>query len=202
VSGRTAVGLTTFTPRIIREGVPSLLPMDNRSPGLHVSEIINRLCVQLGHWVPTEGPNLVKFELGNALEHAVVERYALHDPDRYIRPGELVLDDVYGTPDLLDLYDEAVEECKCTWLSTKHPVDGTKFWHYWVQIKCYCKMMGWSKGRLHVCFVNGNYRRGDDESGPVYRVWEVEFTQEELDKNWAMILKHGRRWQQEGLMGV
>jgi hypothetical protein len=174
--------------------------MLNRSPGIHVSHVIHKLCVSLGHYVPDDEPNKVKWELGNALEHAIVERYALHDPDRWIRPGELVLDDVYGTPDLLDLYDEAVEECKCTWLSTKHEVTGQKFWHYWVQVKAYCKMMGWTVGRLHVCFVNGNYKRGDDESGPVYRVWEQRFTQKELDDTWSMLLKHGRKWYAEGLI--
>lgn len=185
--------------RLIREGVPNLLPMTNRSPGKHVSHIIHSLCVNLGHYVPDDAPNTVRFELGNALEHAVIDRYTLDDPDRYIRPGEFEVDGVHGTPDLLDLYDEAVEECKLTWLSTKHEVDSQKFWHYWVQLRAYCYMVGltmgdgWSIGRLHVCFVNGNYKYGDDGSGPVYKVWECRFTKEELEKNWRMLLKHSER---------
>lgn len=182
---------------LVRDGMPDLLPMQGRSPGIHISQIIRYLCIRLGHFEDRgeEAWNQAQLELGNAFEHAIVERYALNDPDRYVRPGELERDKLFGSPDLLDIIEETVDELKCTWMSSmKHDVEGEKFWRYWVQIKAYCYMMGWSVGRLHVLFVNGDYRN----SGPVYRVWRQEFTQQELWENWQMLLSHAAYVTPEG----
>lgn len=167
--------------KLISDVMPELLPMQGRSPGVHVSSIISRMCIALGHF-KDDGKDLPKayMELGCALEHAIIQRFALDDPDRYQQPGELELDNMFGTPDLLDLTDEAVIEIKLTWMSSNHEPDSQKFWRYWVQLKAYCKMMGWPLGRLHVCHIVGDWRG----SGPIYRVWECKFDREELDDNW------------------
>jgi hypothetical protein len=174
-----------MTYRLVSEGMPDLLPMTGRSPGIHVSDVIHDLCVSLGHYEPGDfdGPAMTRMQLGCALEHAIVHRFALDSPDRYVQPGELELDGLYGTPDLLDLEDGADTEIKLTWMSSRHDPDSEKLWRYWVQIKAYCRMLELTLGRLHVCHVMGDYKG----SGPVYRVWEREFTHQELLENWAML---------------
>ena len=179
-------------PTLIASGIPELLPMVRTgAPGAHVSAIIRSICIRMKHFEDSEdGPSQTRLELGCAFEDAVVDglkrRHVAHDPDRYCSPGQLELDGLFGTPDLLDVTDWAIVEIKLTWLSSRHDPESIKFWKYWVQIKAYCKMVHTLVGRLHVGHINGNYRGGD----PEYNVWEWRFTQQELDENWAMLLTH------------
>ena len=136
-------------------------------------------------------------ELGCALEHAIAERYEQDEPGRYLAIGELALDGVTGTPDLVDLVDNAVIEIKLTWSSgslERNPPDSQKFWRYWVQLMSYCKMYGTNTGRLHVCHINGDYA---ENRFPIYRVWERKFTDEELATNWRMILTNAEKESQK-----
>jgi hypothetical protein len=177
--------------KLIYEGMPDLLPMEGRSPGVHVSDIIHDLCVKLGHYEDRDNNGEVNafMGLGSALEHAVVHRFALDEPDRYLQVGELEMDGIFGTPDLLDTKDWALTEIKLTWMSSRHEPDSEKFWRYWVQIKAYCAMMVTTVGRLHVCHVMGDYKG----SGPTYRIWECRFSDQELAENWAMLRTHGEK---------
>lgn len=184
---------------LLLEGMPELLPMRGRSKGLHVSHVIHDMCIRMGHYQERDDSdrNQAQLELGNAVEHALIERYMLHsqddEPDRYVRPGELEKDGMFGTPDLVDFYDSAINEFKLTWMSAKQQPDGMKFWKYWTQVKAYCYMMDWLIGRLHVMFVNGYYP-GKDTVGfgysPIYRLYEHRFTRPELERNWLNLQQH------------
>jgi hypothetical protein len=186
-------------PRLIATGLQELLPMERGGkPWTHISFIIHDLCIRLGH-LKDYGDNalvtperMTYWELGNAFEEEVVvgltNRYAQHDPERYVRPGELELDGLHGNPDFLDLLDFCVNEVKLTKISSKHEPQSPKFWKYWVQVKCYCHMMEWNLSRLHICHINADYSGGID---PHYNVWEVEWTNQELVENWRMIKSHG-----------
>ncbi len=192
------------TVRLIREGAPELLPMEGRSPGIHVSTLIHELCITLGHYKdtgPVNAEGRARMELGNALEHAIIQRFALDQPKRFMQLGELMLDDIYGTPDLYDFVDRCDCEIKLTWMSAKWGPGSQKFWKYEVQLKAYCRMMKLSKGRLHVGFVNGNYRRGNG-GGPMYRIWEYDFTQRELQDNWDMLKRQADRPRIENLYKI
>jgi hypothetical protein len=192
-----------MNPRIVAHGIPDLLPMvRSGAANSHVSAIIRSLCVQLGHFeddsatesTPKEkARRQTMWELGSSFEDALVsalvERYIKNDPNRYARVGELAYDGLLGTPDLVDLTDFAVIEVKLTWMSSRHDAHSEKFWKYWVQLKAYCMMLGTRLGRLHVCHINGNYR---DDRGPVYNVWEDEFTERELTENWLMLTRHAK----------
>lgn len=184
---------------LVSSGIPELLPLVRTGdPTHHVSMIIRYLCIKLGHFESDEergGPSITRMEMGNAFEDALVAglamRYVKRWPHRYVRPGEIELDGLIGTPDLLDLMHEAVDEIKLTWISSRHADDPEceKFWKYWVQLQAYLKMMGWKTGHLHICFVNGNYK---DKRDPVYHVYRAEFTQRELDDNWRMLVSNGQ----------
>ena len=185
---------------LVSSELSRLLPITGRSHGVHVSSIIHHLAVGLGHYPAREGKpsraDELRMELGCTLEHAIAHRLTLEYPGRYVQSGELELDSLYGTPDLVDIGtrpDCAVEEIKLTWASSKnqYDIEGKKMWRYWVQLMAYCQMWHTRIGRLRVVFINGDYTYGKGESsGPQYRVWEAQFSRAELDRNWQMLLSN------------
>lgn len=195
-----------MTITLVRAGLDDVLPMQGRSPGLHVSDVIRDLMVSLGRWSPAErdlspltNPQaFTRMQLGCALEDAWTTRLQRADPHRYLHVGELSLDGLSGHPDLVDGIDQCPEECKFTWASTERrddsPPDITaeKFIHYWWQVRAYGQMLRLTNGldvrkvRLTVVFANGNNRG----SGPLAFTWEAAVTHEGLDRNWKMLTDH------------
>lgn len=183
------------TPILIRSGLEPLRPMTDRSSGVHVSTVLKDMCVKLGLLQSDDMRGVQHLtstwaELGNALEDTIIHRLQAKYPTRYVQPGELCVDGIYGTPDLYDVDDDAVEEIKLAWMSSTADVEGDKMWRYWFQLKCYCYMMQTTLGRLHVCHVNGDYR--GDGGGPVYNVWERRFTHRELAETWSAVKSRAR----------
>lgn len=185
--------MLTSTPVLIGEGIGELLPMERGgTPDRHVSYLIRKLCLRLGHFKDTgEEPDIDRMELGSAFEDAIVDglsrRYARAHPHRFIKPGELELDGLLGNPDLFDCVDCAVIEIKLTWMSAEQDPEGKKFWKYWIQLMAYCKMMGILLGRLHVGHIMGDWDRSKGLPRPQYKRWERRFTQREVDNNWVML---------------
>lgn len=179
--------------KLVSSGLRDLTPMEGRSSGIHISGIIYALCVARGIYKP--GSTLAEDEktrmnLGNALEDAIIARYCVSDKRRYIRIGEQECDGLFGTPDMLDTEEWAVHEMKLTWMSSRHAVDSAKLWKYLVQLKAYCYMLKTLVGYLHICFVNGDYSYQSPGGDPTYKVFRLEFTKQELDDNWAMLVNH------------
>jgi len=101
-----------------------------------------------------------------------------------IRIGELSLDGISMSPDGVSYDDDkgfVVEEYKCTAMSPdKSPAEVVR---WMMQVKGYCKAVGTTKcvfRILHLAFV------------PVYKVWEITFTRQEIDENWEAITNHAR----------
>jgi hypothetical protein len=190
-------------PRLISVGLPELLPQRNRTPGMHVSTIINDLCLRLGHYTADSNRPTNLMEVGSALEHVIAERLMLQFPGRYFRKWdevnerwdngiELCRDGIYGTVDLWDLQDMAIEDVKFTKISSRQPITDRKFEKWWWQVKAYCHMSGCRIGRLRVVHINGNYDRSEGIDADV-PFWEWEFSEEELVRNWQMLVRHGAR---------
>ncbi len=196
---------------LLSEGLPDLLPIQDRSPGVHVSDIIKCLCIKFGHYREDENPSddpiyRTRLQLGAALEWAIIQRYERTYPDEYMVPPEIELDGIYGHPDLLYLALEAVKEIKLTDRSSAgsptvddsyliggyipapldHPIRSRKFLRDWWQLKAYCYMIEWPLGLLEICHQRGNYR----EIRLAHRVWQCEFTSASLRSNWRMLLNH------------
>lgn len=179
--------------KLIRDGMPNICPMLNRSPGIHVSTLVHELCVGLGHYKDDGSePSQALLEMGNAIEHALRERFALDDPDRYMQPGELEYENLFGTPDLLDVVLKADCEIKYTAMSSKNGPGSEKFWRYETQLKAYLQMLGWTTGELHVVFGRGDYS-WTPAGQPCYRVWRYDFTKAELESNWKMLKQQAAR---------
>jgi len=171
---------------------------------IHLTDVIRYIEYRLnnqykGDW----GADMhLTMDVGFLWEHALEMAYA----DRMAwRPGEIHYDGIVGSPDGVgydyDIYNEKgdrvwtgtdeliLEEYKATWKSTKHtPLDN---FNYMTQIKSYCKMLDIG---INVCVMRIVYLVGDYKvklnPQPMYRICRFEFTQGELDTNWAMILKY------------
>lgn len=177
-------------PRLLKQGMPELFPQSRRSKGKHVSAAIFDIMQTLYPDKYDGSPiDITRANLGNAFEKTIARGLHEADPDRYAIPGELEHEDWYGTPDLWDTINQTTIEFKLTWYSLNRAddIEGEWAWRYWVQLKAYCHMAGMTKGRLYICFINGNYRRDDPDSGPTVRGWEDEWTKEELLENWNML---------------
>jgi hypothetical protein len=110
----------------------------------------------------------------------------LFKPPRYVRPGELELDGVYGSPDAVDCDDACLMEFKVTWKSSNRAIES--FFKYMLQVKAYCHMLGLTKCRLYVFFVCGNWK----PPIPQFKAWEIEFSAHELKDNWRMLVRNGQ----------
>jgi len=188
---------------LIGTSIPALLPSVNRSPGLHVSEIITSLCLAFGYFEPGGADDLSTTwgQLGFAMEQTIADRYAEHYPGRYVRPGEFQKDSIYLSPDLYDVDEDQPEELKLSWMTAKNEPGSPKLWRYEVQLKAYATVLECSTGVLNVTFVNGFYG-ADPESGrsfgPVNRRWRYSWSRSELAENWTMLKTEGKRMLREG----
>lgn len=180
--------MTMSEIELIEVGIPDLLPMEDRSPGLHVSHIIHDMCLKLGHYTQQD-MNMSRLQLGCALEHAIAQRYHASNPGRYVILGELELDDIYGTPDFYDIEMDEPVETKFTWMSSKWPPTSDKFLKYWWQLGAYCHMTGSLSGRLIKVHANGDYKKFD----VVAHHWRRKWTRQELRNHWQMLKDHGER---------
>lgn len=180
-----------MAPRLVSDRLVEDLFAQKRSPGKHVSTAIKRVMAELypDRFDNNEPIAQTRLDLGNAMERAIADEYADRFPYEYVRPGELELDDITGTPDLWNLPYWCTIEIKLTWASSSRADDPEDSWffRYWSQLKSYVYMAGQEVGRLIVVFLNGNYRYGDPDSKPTAREWEDTWSQEELQENWEMI---------------
>lgn len=198
----------TLTELQPEETIPSVRPAPDigghalvRSPGPHVSDIIRDLEHRItkpgkrrpyDELLPEERKRMgAHVEMGWAWEEivrAAMLRTYYRGLDRFVSVGEVELDGIFGTPDWVDCEDVCVEEFKATWRSSRRQIQ-VDYWHWFVQMKAYCRMLDMRIARLRVFFVNGDYR----DSGPQFRLWQIEFSLLELDKNWSMLLQHSKR---------
>lgn len=161
---------------------------DEHREGLHLSSIIKGILIGLDPKRFSGGLTSAaysRFEVGFAFEDALARRRT----DRHILLQQSIeRDGIRMTPDGLNIRDWRVLESKATWMSLKQGIDHPKFRHWFWQIMGYCYGFDTNKALLEVLFVNGDYR----PSQPVLKAWELEFTAQELQENWLMLLNHKR----------
>jgi hypothetical protein len=186
---------------IVDEKWPKTLFEDDelRESGLHLGELTRSLMDSSGLGYKGEGFSDMQLtaEIGllweRALSKIMREKYA-------VRPPQICVDGIWMSPDGVSTDDPlcslsigadpegvvplVVEEYKARWASTRQsPCDN---FAYMVQVKSYCRAMGTNVCIMRIFHVMGDYKGG----GPVYRVARLKFTDEELEQNWSMILKH------------
>jgi hypothetical protein len=201
--------------------VPRPAVRQARSAGLHVSEIIRDVAIRGGllkvekvrvgkrveTWVEDEldGSLLV---LGLAWEAWM----AGLRKDMVWQPAEQQVDGVYMNLDGLTVDSGAadngaavvVEEFKATRKSSEVKGEARNVageWMWIAQIKSYCRAVQTTRARLHVLYVNGNYRFSEEGGKPTYMRYELEFTEQELEDSWAVLMRAARRMMVERLDG-
>ena len=115
------------------------------------------------------------------------------NPSFLKRPWGAVADGLTRLPE-----ESMLEEVKATWMSRLEKADGrtetplarpvTGIRRWMLQLAGYCYMLGLTRARLHVLWVNGDYRG----SGPQYFTYLIEFTAEELDRMWRNMILPNR----------
>jgi hypothetical protein len=188
---------------------------EGREPGRHVSEIIHHLRLVRGAKTGPEDemPGLrmfAGFMWEVALEWAFKLLMGLREG--VAKQPKCQLRHIHMSPDGLDVEDPAefvLEEYKLTWRSMRWMsafkprgkwIDLTfeeafeeNFFDWSLQIPAYLKCLSESlgrpvrKARLYVFFVMGDYSF-ERKRGPQIRVFELEYTDEELEQNWTVLL--------------
>lgn len=175
-----------------------------RSGGLHMSTIYNDLYQDLEPKRYKRGtiPDPLRLEAGLAweaiLETALRERFLKGE-----RPPELVHEEpgcdtpILYNPDLIIFNGKIrVGEIKLTWLSSgkvpREPANcfPPKFDKYICQMMSYGHCLDTNLGRLIAFFVNGPWNWAS--MGPELLAWDLEFTKQEMDENWRMMMSHAR----------
>lgn len=179
------------TPRDVSVADLQLVESPPRAPGHHVSSLIRVICRQLEPERFSEGAmNYERIELGFMIEHVIEEAWRQRQVN-VMRPGSFTVDGISGAPDgvTFDQDTLVVDEIKCTWMSSRGCPEDKKFLHWIWQIKAYCYMLDTLRARLHVFFVNGDYR---EHREPQLKSWELQFHRGELEENWAMLVNQAR----------
>ena len=201
------------------------VPQAPRTQGvLHLSDIYKRIMIRRDpvRFDPSKPMDLLRVEIGLLFE-SVLER-ALAAKFSTVRPGELVsAEGIYMTPDGANPMFEtgAGEEYKATYMSCGKGIKETvlargvwtdrplkKFEHWFLQMMGLAKHLFVNLFLLRVLFINGDYQwhkrinplTGKEESyptGPLLKSYRCEFTDDEIDENWDLLLRTAR---EEGLL--
>lgn len=190
-----------------------------RGEGIHVSSIIRCIATETGILKPEWCEELDLLELLPSTRErfndptvalkicmglAWEEWYVPHLPEVVDHPGEMEVDGVYMNHDGEELtlflidereqYHPVVVEVKTTYKSINtvgRDVNAMKTqWMWMAQVKSYCKGVGTRFARVHVLFICGDYSYPIQ---PVLLIYEIEFTQEEIDDNWDLMVNYKDR---------
>jgi hypothetical protein len=165
------------------------LDTHTRSPGLHLSDILESMELDLGVKRGGKWDKNSLFTLGFLWERVLkyVLQKARYEAEDLIPVGEMECDGIYLTPDAMDVAKWEHHENKCTFKSMRN--DPAEYYRYWWQVKAGCYVLETNVAVLNVLFIMGDYKG----SGPRWKSWRAEFTDRELKENWQAILSQARK---------
>lgn len=164
-----------------------------RSHGLHLMQIVGSLAQSIG--VQEDSANEEQLQayasVGFIWERIVEQGMALAcESQRYVRPGEVMLDGITGSPDLLDLQESIVIDTKVTFKSSSKLADLQRNHCKWIwQLKGYCRMIEWRTAELWILPMCSDWK--PPMIAPPVRK-RLEFSKVELDENWRMLTQHAK----------
>jgi len=153
---------------------------DHRPEGIHVSDLIT--CMNKSYYNKVHGepdvPDdlLLLFTIGRMAQDWMTGGVDTEEPR--------LVEDIWLTPDCM--MDDVPEEMKCTYMSSNKEVKQS----WLVQMKAYCYALGVKRFGLDRMHLMGDYKQKEDKSGPnrpLLITEEYEFTQAEIDENWAWL---------------
>lgn len=81
----------------------------------------------------------------------------------------------------------------------KKEIDLQGEWLWLAQTMGYCYAEETVHARYHIYWVNGNYKYNDPGGGPQYRLYDLTFSEKEVEANWQMLIAYGKKI---GLKGI
>ena len=159
-----------------------------RSPGLHVSDVIRSILVDLGRLEKKDTfteSDMITMERGFVWEQMLSMAWGQLIGARI---GEVECEGIALSPDGISFDPDGpiIDEYKCTLKSAKSPPEDNMAWM--MQIKAYCYACECLKARLWVWYMKGEYK----PPFHVFRVYGLEFTERELVENWTMIINQAK----------
>lgn len=195
---------TPLAPISVRDLVAANPDSVNRTPGLHVTDIIAVIMAKLDPKKHARNAEFAEHDLENwqemgflwedLLSRIFAARVYMDGVERF-RPGELTCEGIMLSPDGLALDDTQragvrLEEYKCTWKSSKDfDLYDRRFLKWLIQIQAYCYATGARVCHLYVLHLNGSYERFIPEVRP----WELRFSDREIEDAWMMIRNTARK---------
>lgn len=193
-------------------------PGYERTPGLHMSEIYNSLYAGMDpvRFAKGTGPDEVKMEVGTAFEEVLEPALAMRAFGLSERPAEFAClptgkivavgtpNSIIFSPDHLFFekgHPPILGEFKVTWMSISKGITDNRFDKWFTQCKAYCYPLKIDLLHLFALFINGHYKWkplavegiGVLPPGPHLLSWQVRFTPRDLETNWQMLMRHGRK---------
>lgn len=189
--------------------LPLNLGPSNRTPGIHLSRIIKAIAMESkilhpqyaedlsleeipsksdAWWEALEPYARLRMSMGLAWEAWYIPRLPGVDD----HPGEMMLQNIYGTVDGLSMdaiwYNGLhVHEVKLTYKSVNTVGALEREWMWLAQAKGYAKMVGCRVVIFHILFVCGDYSR---PIRPDLQVWRIEFTEAEIEASWDLYIEY------------
>lgn len=161
----------------------------DRSPGRHLSDILDRICRALEPKRYTGGDIDTLTVHAGFLWEDVAAVALLQHLGYKPKQLEILHDGVYFTLDGYSAKRRRVIETKDTKMSASNPIRSSKFMRWHMQMMAYCWVMGVTECELYVRFVNGSYELAGGRFGkPVMKGWLLRFTRQELRENWTQIV--------------
>ncbi len=148
---------------------------------------IDNLC-ECGHYHSSHNPDCA---LCSCCNFNAVRVYMSPDGVSLVDPEDYADVFTYAS-DFLHEFKFTKKSCRDFASSLRVESKPTLMWLW--QIKAYCYAMKTLAAKLHAMFVNGNYSydETDPESAPQYKVYRFQFSQDELDRNWRMLVAHAQ----------
>ena len=172
---------------------------------LHLTAIMRSLASDLSLMTLSENDPTLNFEMGFTWEYLLERAWGrrlignrwpeyFNGYGKIERPREVSLDGIVGSPDGFTVFNKVktVLEYKLTKKSA-FEFDFTntkKHWWWQTQSKAYCQMLGCRHCHFFICFINGDYRT---ERDALHKRVPVEYSQTELDENWAMLKSYAEK---------
>lgn len=132
---------------------------EKREKGLHVSTIVNDY-VETAYpqkRKPLPSSMMVAYqEVGNLIEDVIAEQLRLRSG--WMKPAPKTVGGIIMSPDGYHAPTKTIDEMKATWTSENDFLSSPKFFKYCMQALNYAHGWDAERIRLHVLFINGNYR--------------------------------------------
>lgn len=175
---------------------------EGRPSGLHLGEILTWGDIKLGRFktLPDMNPQQAGLRMQAGFLWETAYEYACRrwlqavrgQDSHVITQLEMVqVDGIWMTPDGLHVERQHLEEYKATWKSAKKVLTPELFQDHfprWVMQSCaYCNALGVTVVDFFIFFMNGDYSWKPPYGDPHLRWLTLEFTPEEIMKNWALV---------------